>query len=301
MKRRQIGTFKEWLKEGKVNEQIEIQVDWWDQCVVEVTQELERQCNGCLDMDILTDFIKAKFAILGREWDEYIDNIYILHIKDLIFQFHGQSFCTDFSTENAELHTKAVVIEQLAQVIYDKVLEKTNSPFAKKDNLSISVADREPSVMVPMQPVPIISDEDVDYCDDLPFENRRVKKFKAYTKQLNEAAKKIEMDNLDACTAYCLDRIEKEAGSLDPDAVFDAAVKYAPSQVKSRMVLLYVVPMVQEFLTSSEIIVVSDGGDSAASKEMAKQAIEDLSYKMADDVLYALYKLNGGEEDAEIE
>ena len=89
-----------------------------------------------------------------------------------------------------------------------------------------------------------------------------------------------------------MDRIEKEAGSLDPDAVFQAAIKYATPQVKSRMVL-YVVPMVQDYLSNNALIV-ADVDDSNASKEMVKQAIDDLSFKMADDVLYALYKLNGG-------
>ena len=294
MKNRQIGTFKEYLKEQKqqkLNESnVNIECEFWDECIAEVLQDLEESCNGCFDWTVLGDYIKTKFAILGRTFDEYIDNIYVMEIKDLIWAHHSKSFTDGTYNDNAALHSKGVVVEQLAATIYDKLCEKLND--STSTNTKIKVADYQPA------PEP---DDICDDLDDLPFESRRVKKFKAYTKHLDEAAKKIERDNLDACTAYCLDRIEKEAGSLDPDAVFDAAVKYAPSQVKSRMVLLYVVPMVQEFLTSSEIIVVADGGNSAASKQMAKQAIEDISYKMADDVLYALYKLNGGEEDAEVE
>lgn len=298
MKNRQIGTFKEYLKEQKqqkLNESnVNIECDFWDACVAEVLKDLEEESCGFIDWNVLGDYIKTKFAILGRTWDEYIDNLYILEIKDLIWTHYGKSLCNCTTNDNAELHSKGVVVEALATEIYEKLSEKLGSEMTSS-TIKIKVSD------INYESAP--DEEDDDYYVDLPtsYESRRVKKFKAYTKQLNEAAKKIERDNLDVCTAYCLDRIEKEAGSLAPDAVFDAAVKYATPQVKSRMVLLYVVPMVQEFLTSSEIIVVSDGGDSAASKEMAKQAIEDISYKMADDVLYALYKLNGGEEDAEVE
>ena len=287
MKNRQIGTFKEYLKEQrkqKLNESnVNIECDFWDACVAEVLKDLEEESGGFIDWNVLEDYIKTKFAILGRTWDEYIDNLYVLEIKDLIWAHHGKSFC-NCTNNNAELHSKGVVVEALADEIFEKLCEKLGSE-STSSTTKIKVSD-----IINSEPV---SDEDDGEGYDFLESRNKVKKFKEYTKHLDEAAKKIERDNLDTCTAYCLDRIEKEAGSLDPDAVFQAAIKYATPQVKSRMVLLYVVPMVQDYLSNNALIV-ADVDDSAASKGMVKQAIDDLSFKMADDVLYALYKLNGG-------
>ena len=75
MKNRRLNTFQEYLKEQKqVNENVNIECEFWDECIAEVLQDLEESCNGCFDWTVLGDYIKTKFAILGREWDEYIDN-----------------------------------------------------------------------------------------------------------------------------------------------------------------------------------------------------------------------------------
>ena len=290
---KKLGTFEEWLKEEekkRLNESnVSIEVDWWDQCIVEVMQDLEEDSGGFLDWTELGDFIKAKFSIIGRKWDEYIDNIYVLYIKDLIFQHHGRSFCDDIYDDNAALHTKGVVVEQLAHVIYDKLCEKLGSGM-DSTNTKIKVADYEPAP------------EPDDICDDfdaLPFEHKKVKKFKAYTRHLNEATKKAVKDNLEGCTAYCIERIEKEVGSLDPDAIYDAAVKNATPQFKARLTLLYVMPMVRDYLGNNSIII-AGLDDSEGSKEMLRQVIDELVHSLADDVLYAIFKINGG-VDVEVE
>ena len=114
MKNRQIGTFKEYLKEQKqqkLNESnVKIECDFWDACVAEVLKDLEDESCGFIDWNVLGDYIKTKFAILGRTWDEYIDNLYVLEIKDLIWAHHGKSFC-NCTNNNAELHSKGVVVE----------------------------------------------------------------------------------------------------------------------------------------------------------------------------------------------
>lgn len=118
MKKR-LSTFQEYLKEQKqMNENVNIECEFWDECITEVLQDLEDECNGCFDWTVLGDYIKAKFAILGRTFDEYIDNIYVLHIKDLIWAHHSDSFCDGTYNDNAALHSKGVVVEQLAATIY---------------------------------------------------------------------------------------------------------------------------------------------------------------------------------------
>lgn len=286
MKNKRLSTFQEYLKEQKLNESnVNIECDFWDACVAEVLQDLEESCNGCFDWTVLGDYIKTKFSILGREWDEYIDNIYVLHIKDLIWAHHSKSFTDGTYTDNAALHSKGVVVEQLAATIYDKLCEKLND--STSTNTKIKVAD--------IQPAP----EPDDICDDLdalPFESRNVKKYKEYTK-LNETFQKAIKENFDVCTQYCIKRIEKEVGSLDPDKIVDSIVKNATPQIKARITQLYIVPLVQDFLSSNSLVMADD---SPASQEMVKQAIEDISYKMAEDVLFALYKINGDvDEEAE--
>ena len=278
MKNKRLNTFQEFLKEQKqMNENVNIECEFWDECIAEVLSDLEDECNGCFDWTVLGDYIKTKFAILGRTWDEYIDNIYVLHIKDLIWAHHSKSFCDGTYTDNAALHSKGVVVEQLAATIYDKLCEKLGD--STSTNTKIKVADYQPAP----EPDDICGD-----LDDLPFE-RNVKTYKEYTK-LNETIQQAIKENLDVCTQYCIERIEKEVGSLDPDKIVDSVVKNASPQIKGRIILLYIVPLVQDFLSSNSLVIADD---SPASQEMVRQAIEDISYKMAEDVLFALYKING--------
>lgn len=278
MKNKRLNTFQEYLKEQKqMNENVNIECEFWDECIAEALSDLEDECNGCFDWTVLGDYIKTKFAILGRTFDEYIDNIYVLHIKDLIWAHHSKSFTDGTYTDNAALHSKGVVVEQLAATIYDKLCEKLNDSTSSSSK--IKVAD--------IQPAPEPDDICGDF-DDLPFE-RNVKTYREYTK-LNETIQQAIKENLDVCTSYCIERIEKEVGSLVPDKIVDSVVKNASPQIKGRIILLYIVPLVQDFLSSNSLIMADD---SPASQEMVKQAIEDISYKMAEDVLFALYKING--------
>lgn len=192
-KSKRIGTFKEFLKEQrqkKINEaNVNIECDWWDECIVEVMQELETECDGILDWDKIISFCKQKWAILGRTLPqpEYDDHILTQHIKDLIFQFHGNSFYTDFKCDygwdNQQVHSKGLVIEELAAVILDKVREKTR-PQSEPDTRDTTgtLSDREEIIMVPMKPAPVYDDYEDGYYDDLPFEGKRpVKNFREYT------------------------------------------------------------------------------------------------------------------------
>lgn len=301
MKIKKIDTFKEYLKEQKqqkINESnVSIEVDWWDQCIVEVLSDLEDECNGLLDWNVLSDFIKTKFSILGRTWDEYIDNLYILHIKDLIFQHHGQSFCVGLpSNDNSELHTKGVVIEQLAQVIYDKLSDKINNNGAAPDKAKVKVIDNEPAIMIPAVPVPVQDDVDVDWCDE-GKQVKNVKKFAEYIKECT--ATRLKEEDSNACIEYCLNRIEREAGSLNPDIVFDAAVKYADGRGKARLVAMYVNTMVDDFLKNSQVVIcnLDDTDDEELQQELIGDAYDTLIDRMTDDVLYALYKVNGGKDE----
>ena len=289
MKNRRLNTFQEFLKEqSQVNENVNIEVDWWDECITEVLSDLEDECNGCFDWTVLGDYITTKYAILGRTFDEYIDNIYVMEIKDLIWAHHSKSFTDGTFTDNADLHSKGVVVEQLAATIYDKLCEKLGDSTSTSSK--IKVADCVPAP----EPDDICGD-----LDDLPFESK-VKTFKEYLKEA--VATKINPEDSNACIEYCLNRIEREAGSLEPDAVFDAAVKYANGRAKARLVAMYVKPMVEDFLNDSNVIIcnLDETDDEQKQDQLIGGALDTLIDRMTDDILLALYKVNGG-KDEEVE
>lgn len=300
-KSKRIGTFKEFLHSQKLNENVNIEVDWWDECIVEVLQDLEEECQGFLTMDSLQRYITTKFSILGRKWDEYIDNIYIMHIKDLIFQHHGDSFCLTGESGNAELHSKGVVIEELAAVIYDKFVQKAEPQASSTPTTKL--VDREKTTMVPMKPVPVVNDVDYpgEYCEDLPWEydceNKKVKKFADFCKPVNETVAMVGTDGYNDCIEYCMKTIKKEVGSYDPDAILNKAVEMTDSRVKARLTLLYVKAMVEEYLTKKNRFILADAKgkvkNGQTDDDTFNQGLDILSHKIADDILVLIAKENG--------
>ena len=130
MESKKIGTFKEFLKEQsikKINEaRVSLEVDWWDSCIVEVMQIMKDECAGSLDYETLVNYVKGKFQILGRPDPGYDEGFLLQHIKDLIFQLHGDSFVCDGMCswgDTSEIQAKGLVVSELAKVILDKVLE----------------------------------------------------------------------------------------------------------------------------------------------------------------------------------
>ena len=186
-------------------------------------QKLQDECLGILDWKTLVKYSKDKWAILGRPLPqpEYDDNLLTQHIKDLIFQFHGDSFYTDwkYDWDNQQVHSKGLVIEELAATILEKVREKAK-PQGEPDtgDTTGTLLDREKTTLVPMTPVSSYDFEDDECYDDLPFEGKKhrpVKTFNDYTKMLKETVGIIDCTCQEKCIKYCMDRIMEEVGSYD--------------------------------------------------------------------------------------
>ena len=202
IKSKRVGTFKEFLKEQsvkKINEaRVSLEIEWWDECIVEVMQIMKDECAGTLDYETLVNYVKGKFQILGRPDPGYDEGFLLQHIKDLIFQLHGDSFVCDGMCnwgDTSEIQAKGLVVSELAKVILDKVMETIKSPDdPNPGETRVSLTDKQPRTLVPMtEPV---SDEEEDYMDDLPFESHKVspvKGFNDYTKSLNETVGIIDM------------------------------------------------------------------------------------------------------------
>lgn len=309
-KSKRIGTFKQFLNEQrqkKINEaNVNIECDWWDSCIVEVMQELEAESNGILEWDTIISFCKQKWAILGRTLPQPENDSDLLlteHIKDLIFYLHGTSFYTDwkcdYGWDNQQVHSKGLVIEELAAEILNKVREKTK-PLGEPDtgNPTGTLSDREKATLVPMKPAPSYDCEDED-CEDLPYESHKVKPvkgFKEYTK-LNETVGIIEISCQDKCIQYCLDKIKEEVGSYNPDEIFIVASQAVDPKVKARIVLLYVKDMVIDYLSSekAQLAVVNTNGKKGKDipKEALEKGLDVLYHDIADEVLVKIAEING--------
>lgn len=306
IKSKRIGTFKQFLNEQsvkKINEaRVSLEIEWWDECIVEVMQIMKDECNGFLDYETLVNYVKGKFQILGRPDPGYDEGFLLQHIKDLIFQLHGDSFVCDGMCswgDTSEIQAKGLVVSELAKVILDKVLEtKKTSDDSNPGETRVSLTDKQPRTLVPMtEPV---SDEEEDYMDDLPFESKRpVKKFNEYSKYLNETVGvgMIETSCQEKCIQYCLDRIQKEVGSYNADEIFNVAGQAADPKVKARVVLLYVKAMVIDYLSGekAQLAVVNTNGNKGKDipKEVLEQGLDKLYHDIADEVLVKIAEING--------
>ena len=306
MESKKIGTFKQFLNEQsvkKINEaRVSLEVDWWDEGIVEVMQILNDECNGILDYETLVNYVKGKFQILGRPDPGYDEGFLLQHIKDLIFQLHGDSFVCDGMCnwgDTSEIQAKGLVVSELAKVILDKVMETIKSPDdPTPGETRVSLVDKQPRTLVPMtEPV---SDEEEDYVDDLPFESHKVspvKGFNDYTKSLNETVGIIDMACQKECINYCLDRIKEEVGSYNADEIFNVASQTVDPRVKARIVLLYVKDMVIDYLSGekAQLAVVNTNGKKGKDipKEVLEQGLDKLYHDIADEVLVKIAEING--------
>ena len=313
IKSKRVGTFKQFLKEQsvkKINEaRVSLEIDWWDSCIVEVMQIMKDECAGTLDYETLVNYIKGKFQILGRPDPGYDEGFLLQHIKDLIFQLHGDSFVCDGMCnwgDTSETQAKGLVVSELAKVILDKVMETIKtSDDPNPGETRVSLTDKQPRTLVPMtEPV---SDEEEDYMDDLPFESKRpVKGFNDYTKSLNETVGIIEISCQDKCINYCLDRIQKEVGSYNADEIFNVASQTVDPRVKARIVLLYVKQMVIDYLSGEKaqlgVVNVNANKGKDIPKEVLEQGLDQLYHDIADEVLVKIAEINGlVVEDEEVE
>ena len=263
---------------------------------------MKDECAGTLDYETLVNYIKGKFQILGRPDPGYDEGFLLQHIKDLIFQLHGDSFVCDGMCswgDTSEIQAKGLVVSELAKVILDKVLEtKKTSDDPNPGETRVSLTDKQPRTLVPMtEPV---SDEEEDYMDDLPFESHKVspvKGFNDYTKSLNETVGIIDMACQKECINYCLDRIKEEVGSYNADEIFNVASQTVDPRVKARIVLLYVKDMVIDYLSSekAQLAVVNTNGKKGKDipKEALEKGLDVLYHDIADEVLVKIAEING--------
>ena len=298
-KSKRIGTFKQFLNEQrvkKINEaRVSLEVDWWDSCIVEVNQILSDECGGILDYETLVNYVKGKFQILGRPNPGYDEGFLLQHIKDLIFQLHGDSFVCDGMCswgDTSEIQAKGLVVSELAKIILDKVLETiktSDDPIPGETR--VSLVDKVPANEFPGENV-----------EDLPYEYEShkvspVKGFKDYAQMLKESVAIIDMTSKTDCIQYCLDRVKQEVGSYDPDELFNVASRTADPETKAQLAQYYVKNMVFDYLSKQKAKLCWVDARGKKGKDIPKEALEKgldvLYHDIADEVLVKIAEING--------
>lgn len=299
-KSKRIGTFKQFLKEQRIQkineERVSLEVDWWDECILEIMQIMNDECAGTLDYETLVNYVKGKFQILGRPDPGYDEGFLLQHIKDLIFQLHGDSFVCDGMCnwgDTSEIQAKGLVVSELAKVILDKVLETiktSDDPIPGETR--VSLVDKAPAEEFPGENV-----------EDLPYEYeshkvKPVKGFYDYTK-LNETVAMIDVESEDECIRFCLDLVKKNVGSLDPVEILDVALQAASAEVKLEVVKNYFRHMIYDYLCNEKgqvkIVGIGDPKDVQENvpEDVFEQGLQILCDDIADAVIDRLAEENG--------
>ena len=307
-KSKRIVTFKQFLNEQRIQkikeERVSLEVEWWDSCIIEVNQILSDECGGILDYESLVNYVKGKFQILGRPDPGYDEGFLLQHIKDLIFQLHGDSFVCDGMCnwgDTSEIQAKGLVVSELAKVILDKVLETiktSDDPIPGETR--VSLVDKVPANEFPGENV-----------EDLPYEYEShrvspVKGFKDYAKMLKESVAIIDMTSKTDCIQYCLDRVKQEVGSYDPDELFNVASRTADPETKAQLAQYYVKNMVFDYLSKqkAKLCWVDARGKKGKDipEDIMEKGLDQLYQDIADEVLVKIAEINRiSLEDGEVE
>lgn len=316
-KSKRIGSFKNFLQQQnkqRLNEaRVSLEIEWWDPCIAEVMQIMKDECAGSLDYETLVNYVKGKFRILGRPDPEYDEGFLLQHIKDLIFQLHGDSFVCDGMCswgDTSEIQAKGLVVSELAKVILDKVMETIKSPDDPiPGETRVSLVDRKEQEDEP--DTTIDDNGTVEYEEDLPYEYeshkvRPVKGFRDYAKMLKESVAIIDITSKTDCIQYCLDRVKQAVGSFDPDELFNVASRTADPETKAQLAQYYVKNMVFDYLSKqkAKLCWVDARGKKGKDipEEIMEKGLDQLYQDIADDVLVKLAEINGVSlSDAEVE
>lgn len=310
MESKKIGSFKDFLKQQnkqRLNEaRVSLEIEWWDSCIAEVMQIMKDECAGSLDYNNLVSYVKGKFSILGRPDPGYDEGFLLQHIKDLIFQLHGDSFVCDGMCnwgDTSEIQAKGLVVSELAKVILDKVMETIKSPDDPIPGVTrVSLVDRKEQEDEP--DTTIDDNGTVEYEEDLPYEYeshkvRPVKGFNEYTK-LNETVAVIDCESHEECINQTIDVIKKLVGSLDANEIANVAFQTSCPEAKTELVFGMIKGIVYDYICNQKgqvkIVGVGDPKDVQEDipEEVYENGLDILCGDIADEILGRLAEENGG-------
>lgn len=220
--KQQLGTFSEFCKSKKRQSIKEnssvaaIEVPFWDDAVQYALDNLRFLGGGgdSIDWNRMVDRIKMKFSLLNI-FDKGIftdDSFVIAHVKDIVYH----NFCADGYLSDAagdadnydsqELGAKAFVLAKLADAVLAQVKEESG--------ILIEPEPEEPTTVAAVSLEAGWGEEDYS-----AFEQRSVKGFKDFAGRLKESVDRIRVQDKGRGLDYCLNKIEKAAGSIKMDDI----------------------------------------------------------------------------------
>ena len=164
-----LPSFREFCKTGKRLKEsaaanIKVEVDWWDECISTVMEDLRSVAGGdAIDWGLLVDYCRARLLVLGRDVPVYVEDMVLSAIKDLVLQNYGSAlFSSDItnSYKEAELGTRILVVSQISDEILHRVKLESGLEFEPEE----PAEDPKTVASVSL---------DTDYYpeEDLPFEH----------------------------------------------------------------------------------------------------------------------------------
>ena len=225
--KQQLGTFSEFCKSKKrqsikENSSVAIEVPFWDDAVQYALDSLRFLGGGgdSIDWNLMVDRIKMKFSLLNI-FDKGIftdDSFVIAHVKDIIYHnFCATGYLSDAAgdvdnNDSEELGAKAFVLSKLADAILQQV--------KKESGILIAPEPEDPKTVASVSLEAGWGEEDYS-----AFEQRSVKGFKDFAGRLKENVDRIRVQDKGKGLDYCLNKIEKAAGSIKLDDILKVVEK----------------------------------------------------------------------------
>lgn len=283
LKSKRIGSFEQFCKAQKkkqlLKEQNEIAIDvpFYQDAIDSVLEDLRYIAGDPIDWDRLIDYIKMKYLIIDRDVPGGEDLI-VAHVRDLLFQRFGDTIlggdCGCLTGNTAEIGAKTLVISQLASDILHKVRVEAGLELEPEPE-----PDPKPLSKVTL---------DYEYAcdDDCYYGERRVAGFGDFSNLLKEDVDRLTIQHDDKALEFCLDKLEKEAGSLKYDNILKLVKKEGTTLIG------YLTGIADEYLETATIELngqklKKENGDE---KIVLKQAKKLFAHQIAKEILEDIKK-----------
>ena len=284
LKTQRIGTFDQFCEEKKskqlLREQNEIAIDvpFYQDAIESVLEDLHQIAGNPIDWNALIEFIKVKFIIVDRETPITSEDLVLAHVRDLLFQRYGDTIlggdCVFQTGDTAEIGAKTLVISQLASDILHKVRVEADLELEPEP-------EQEPK---PLSKVSL--DYDCCYDDNCYYGERRVATYSDYANLLKESVDRLSVQHDEKVLDFCLDKLEKEAGSLKFEDIMKVVDKNGSKLID------YLTGIAEEYLKNATIELngqklKKENGDE---KIVLKQAKNLYAHEIAKELLEVIKK-----------
>lgn len=284
VKSKRIGTFEQFCKTQKkkqlLKEQNEIAIDvpFYQDAIDAVIEDLHFIAGDPIDWNRLIAYIKVKNLIIDRETLVTDEDIIVGHVRDLLFQRYGDTIlggdCVSLTGNTAAIGAKTLVISQLASDILHKVRVEAGLELEPEPE-----PDPKPLSKVTL---------DYEYAcdDDCYYGERRVAGFGNFSNLLKEDVDRLTIQHDDKALEFCLDKLEKEAGSLKYDDILKLVKKEGTTLIG------YLTGIADEYL---ETVTIELNGqklkkENGDEKIVLKQAKKLFAHQIAKEILEDIKK-----------